>query len=134
MALALGLRGTDPALVGVSNVDLVFLTAVVGRGGALRPAAVAAGQRRQRRWPTTSSSCRRSTPSPSPIPTNVVAFVLLHGRGGDRQQPGGPRRAPRPWRRATRARTTETLYAFSRKLAGVGTLDDVLWATAYQIA
>ena len=33
-----------------------------------------------------------------------------------------------------RARSTEALYAFSRKLAGVGTLDDVLWATAYQIA
>ena len=34
----------------------------------------------------------------------------------------------------TRARTTEALYTFSRKLAGTGTLDDVLWATAYQIA
>ena len=33
-----------------------------------------------------------------------------------------------------RARATESLYAFSRKLAGVGTLDDVLWATAYQTA
>lgn len=33
-----------------------------------------------------------------------------------------------------RARTTEDLYQFSRKLAGTGTLDDVLWATAYQIA
>ena len=33
-----------------------------------------------------------------------------------------------------RAATTEALYAFSRKLAGVGTLDDVLWATAYQAA
>src|SRR5262245_19135819 len=33
-----------------------------------------------------------------------------------------------------RARTTESLYTFSRKLAGVGTLDDVLWATAYQTA
>lgn len=33
-----------------------------------------------------------------------------------------------------RARTTESLYAFSRKLAGVATLDDVLWATAYQTA
>ena len=31
-------------------------------------------------------------------------------------------------------RTTEQLYAFSRKLAGTGTLDDALWATAYQIA
>jgi two-component system, OmpR family, sensor histidine kinase KdpD len=33
-----------------------------------------------------------------------------------------------------RARTTDLLYAFSRKLAGVGTLDDVLWASAYQTA
>ena len=33
-----------------------------------------------------------------------------------------------------RARSTELLYAFSRKLAGAGTLDDVLWATAYQTA
>jgi two-component system, OmpR family, sensor histidine kinase KdpD len=33
-----------------------------------------------------------------------------------------------------RARATESLYTFSRKLSGVGTLDDVLWATAYQIA
>jgi two-component system sensor histidine kinase KdpD len=34
----------------------------------------------------------------------------------------------------SRVRTTESLYAFSRKLAGTATLDDVLWATAYQIA
>ncbi|OAP39834.1 histidine kinase [Sinorhizobium glycinis] len=33
-----------------------------------------------------------------------------------------------------RARTTEDLYLFSKKLASTGTLDDVLWATAYQIA
>jgi two-component system sensor histidine kinase KdpD len=33
-----------------------------------------------------------------------------------------------------RVRTVESLYAFSRKLAGVGTLGDVLWATAYQTA
>lgn len=33
-----------------------------------------------------------------------------------------------------RAKTTEDLYLFSRKLAGTGTLDDVLWATAFQIA
>jgi len=33
-----------------------------------------------------------------------------------------------------RARTTEDLYAFSRKLSGAGLLDDLLWATAYQIA
>jgi two-component system sensor histidine kinase KdpD len=33
-----------------------------------------------------------------------------------------------------RAKTTEDLYLFSKKLAGVGTLDDLLWATAFQIA
>jgi two-component system, OmpR family, sensor histidine kinase KdpD len=34
----------------------------------------------------------------------------------------------------SRARTTEELFAFSRKLAGIGTLDDLLWVTVYQIA
>ncbi len=33
-----------------------------------------------------------------------------------------------------RARTTEALYGFSRKLAGCGSLDDVLWASVFQIA
>ena len=33
-----------------------------------------------------------------------------------------------------RARITENLYQFSRKLAGAASLDDVLWATAHQIA
>ncbi|HZU90137.1 MAG TPA: DUF4118 domain-containing protein, partial [Stellaceae bacterium] len=33
-----------------------------------------------------------------------------------------------------RAKTTAELYAFSRKLAGIGTLDDLLWATAYQVS
>ena len=33
-----------------------------------------------------------------------------------------------------RARTTEELYRFSRKLAGILDMDDLLWATAYQVA
>ncbi len=33
-----------------------------------------------------------------------------------------------------RARTTEELYQFSRKLAAIVSLDDLLWATAYQMA
>ena len=36
--------------------------------------------------------------------------------------------------RSRARKTTEELYRFSRKLAGIGTLDDLLWATAYQIA
>jgi two-component system sensor histidine kinase KdpD len=35
---------------------------------------------------------------------------------------------------ADRARTTAELYAYSRKLAGIAKLDDLLWATTYQIA
>jgi two-component system sensor histidine kinase KdpD len=34
---------------------------------------------------------------------------------------------------ASRAETTEALYAFSRKIAGILTLDDLLWATGQQI-
>jgi two-component system sensor histidine kinase KdpD len=34
----------------------------------------------------------------------------------------------------SRAKMTEDLYQFSRKLAGAISLDDLLWATAYQIA
>ena len=33
-----------------------------------------------------------------------------------------------------RAKTTEDLYLFSRKLSSVGSLDDLLWATSFQIA
>jgi two-component system sensor histidine kinase KdpD len=33
-----------------------------------------------------------------------------------------------------RAATTEDLYRFSRKLAGIAQLDDLMWATAYQVA
>jgi two-component system sensor histidine kinase KdpD len=35
---------------------------------------------------------------------------------------------------ADRAKITAALYAYSRKLAGIAKLDDLLWATAYQIA
>jgi two-component system, OmpR family, sensor histidine kinase KdpD len=35
---------------------------------------------------------------------------------------------------SARANTTGELYAFARKLAGTATLDDVLWAAAYQVA
>jgi two-component system sensor histidine kinase KdpD len=33
-----------------------------------------------------------------------------------------------------RAKTTAELYAFSRKLAGISTLDDLLWATVFQVS
>ena len=54
-----------------------------------------------------------------------MAVIVSQPRGAG-AEPGGDRRSARA--------TTEALYTFSRKLAGVGTLDDVLWATAFQIA
>ena len=66
-------------------------------------------------------------------PVNVAAFVLFtivavlvsHVAARGRTQTVAAQ---------GRVRTLESLYAFSRKLAGAGTLDDVLWATAYQTA
>ena len=117
---------------GVENVDLVFLTAVVGvavRLG-LGPSLLAS---------VAASLCYNFFFLP-PIytftitdPTNIAAFVFftvvavivstVAARG--RMQAVAA---------MERARITESLYSFSRKLAGAGTLDDVLWATAYQAA
>ena len=81
---------------------------------------VAVRQRRSACSPTTSSSCRRSTPSPSPIPrtssrcsSSCVVAVVASNLTARVRTPGGRRRA------AAR-KTTEDLYLFSRKLAGVG--------------
>jgi K+-sensing histidine kinase KdpD len=65
VALAVGL--VLQQFLAVSNIALVFLTAVLAArspmacGRRCSPASSAC-------WPTISFSCRRSTPSPSPIP------------------------------------------------------------------
>ena len=117
---------------GIENVDLVLLTAVV---------AVAV---RYGLWPSllatvAASLCYNFFFLP-PIytftitdPTNVAAFVLFmvvamivsNVAARVRTQADAA---------IGRIRMSEQLYAFSRKLAGTATLDDVLWATAYQIA
>jgi two-component system, OmpR family, sensor histidine kinase KdpD len=66
-------------------------------------------------------------------PTNVVAFVFFIVMAVLVSNVAARVRTQAVAAMA-RARTTESLYAFSRKLAGVGTMDDVLWATAYQTA
>src|ERR1700728_430726 len=117
---------------GTENVDLVFLTAVVS-------VAVRYGL-----WPSllasvASSLCYNFFFLP-PVytftitdPTNVAAFFFfmlvaiivsnVAARGRTLALAA-----------MERARTTDALYSVSRKLAGAGTLDDVLWATAYQTA
>src|SRR5215468_4180688 len=132
VAAALGVGELIEPFLGIENADLVFLTAVVG-------IAVRYGL-----WPSllatvASSLCYNFFFLP-PIytftiadPTNIGAFlfftivavVVSHfaARGRTRTVAAHER-----------IRAVELLYAFSRKLAGVGTLDDVLWATAYQAA
>src|SRR3954467_14474193 len=122
----------QPLFGGIENVDLVFLTAVVSLAG------------RYGLWPSrlarvAASLCYNFFFLPPvytftiPDPTNIAAFfffmliavlvsnVAARVRGQADAAIG-------------RVRTTESLYAFSRKLAGTATLYDVLWATAYQIA
>ncbi len=56
---------------------------------------------------------------------SIVAVVASNLTARMRAQTGTAR---------ARARTTEELYQFSRKLAGAVSLDDVLWATVHQVA
>jgi two-component system, OmpR family, sensor histidine kinase KdpD len=117
---------------GLENVDLIFLTAIVG-------IAVRYGL-----WPsllaTVAASLSYNFFFLPPVytftitdPTNIAAFVLFTVVAVVVSN-----LAARGWRQTVgaqeRVRSVESLYAFSRKLAGAGTLDDVLWATAYQIA
>jgi two-component system, OmpR family, sensor histidine kinase KdpD len=129
---ALGVSEAIQPWVGVENVDLVLLTAVVGiavRYG-LWPSLVAS---------VAASLCYNFFFLP-PIyiftiadPTNVVAFFFFIVMAVIVSNVAGRVRAQAVVA-VSRARSTESLYMFSRKLAGAGTLDDVLWATAYQAA
>jgi len=132
VAAALGVGKVVQPQFGLENVDLMFLTAIVGvavRYG-LWPSLVA----------TVAASLSYNFFFLPPVyaftitdPKNVAAFLLfslvavvvsnLAGRGRTHTVTA-----------RERVRSVESLYAFSRKLAGAGTLDDVLWATAYQIA
>ena len=132
IAAALGVGKAIQPWLGIENVDLVFLTAVVG-------IAVRYGL-----WPSlfasiVASLCYNFFFLP-PVytftitdPTNVAAFLFFTAMAVLVSNVAARVRTLAVTAMA-RARTTESLYAFSRKLSGAGTLDDVLWATAYQAA
>jgi two-component system, OmpR family, sensor histidine kinase KdpD len=132
VAVALGISELIEPWLGLQNVDLVFLAAVVGvalRYGLL-PSLVAS---------VAASLCYDFFFLP-PLytftiadPTNVVAFFFFIVMAAIVSNVAARVRT-QAVAAVSRARTTESLYAFSRKLAGAGTLDDVLWATAYQAA
>jgi len=120
------------AFLGLENVDLVFLTAVV-------VVAVRFGL-----WPSLLASVAASLSYNffflPPVytftitdPINIAAFfffmliAILVSNVAARVRTQADTALGR-------IKTTEQLYAFSRKLAGTATLDDVLWASAYQTA
>ena len=118
--------------IGLENVGLVFLTAIVG-------VAVQFGL-----WPSLLASVIASlcynffftTPYYTftiDEPKNVVAVVFFTIIAIIVSNVAARARVEANAATA-RLRTSELLYSFSRKLAGGGTLDDVLWATAYQTA
>jgi two-component system, OmpR family, sensor histidine kinase KdpD len=118
--------------IGLENVSLIFLTIIV---------AIAAGFGL---WPslfaTVLSSLCYNFFFTAPYytltidePANVVAVVVFTIVAVIVSNVAARARV-QAVAATGRARTTELLYAFSRKLAGTGTLDDVLWATAHQTA
>jgi two-component system, OmpR family, sensor histidine kinase KdpD len=132
VAIALGLDELIYPFMGVENVDLVFMTAIVAVAAryGLLPSLFAS---------VIASLCYNFFFLP-PIytftitdPTNVAAFLIFITMAVLVSNVAARVRT-QAVTAIDRARTTEALYAFSRKLAGVGTLDDVLWATAYQTA
>ena len=132
VAFALGCAELVDYWIGVENVDLVFLTAVVG-------VAVRFGL-----WPSllasvVSALCYNFFFLP-PIytftiadPHNIAAFALFTLVAVLVSHVAARARVQAVTAQA-RVRTVESLHSFSRKLSGAGTLDDVLWATAYQTA
>jgi two-component system, OmpR family, sensor histidine kinase KdpD len=131
-ALALACAEVINQYLGIENVDLVFLTAitVVAARFGLWPSLLAS---------VASSLCYNFFFLP-PIytftitdPTNIAAFVFF-ALVAILVSNVAARSRTLAIAALERARTTESLYSFSRKLAGTGTLDDVLWATAYQTA
>jgi two-component system, OmpR family, sensor histidine kinase KdpD len=132
VAVALGIGLLLRKFIAVQSISLVFLTAVLA-------SAIAWGL-----WPSlfaaVASVLAYNFFFLPPLytftvgdPENVVALfffltvavIVSNLTAATRSQIVTARR---------RAKTTAELYAFSRKVAGIGGLDDLLWATAYQIS
>ncbi|CAK7255942.1 MULTISPECIES: sensor histidine kinase KdpD [unclassified Shinella] len=132
VAVALGIGTALSRFLDVRNIALVFLMAVLASamGGGLWPALFASVVGAlvfnffflEPRYTLDIGD-----------PESVVAFAFFLGVAVIASNLAG-----RVQRQAVtarqRAKTTEGLYLFSKKLAGAGTLGDVLWATVYQIA
>ncbi len=132
VAASLGLAKLVQPIFGVEAVDLIFLTGVVAIAiqFGLYPSLVA----------VLAASLAYNFFFLPPLhtftiaePTNVASFVLFTVVAVLVSNLAARVRLQAEIARG-RARTTEALYGFSRKLTSCTGLDDVLWATAFQIA
>jgi two-component system sensor histidine kinase KdpD len=132
VAIALGCGELIDTWIGIENVDLVFLTAIVGVAArfGLWPSLLAS---------VVSALCYNFFFLPPfytltiEDPHNIAAFALFTLVAVIVSNLAARARMQAVAAQA-RVRAVESLYAFARKLAGAGTLDDVLWAFAYQTA
>jgi two-component system, OmpR family, sensor histidine kinase KdpD len=131
VALAIGLL-LQRAKIGPSNVGLVFLTAVLigavryGLWPAMLAVVVSALAYNFFFFPPLYTFTIAD-------PANVVT-VFFFGLVAILASNLAARLRAQAIATRERAAVTENLYLFSRKLAGVFTLDDLLWATAFQMA
>ena len=132
VALALGFAYLLSPLIGTESADLVFLVAVIGIAynyGLLPSMFAAVLSMIGYKFFILDPVRQFSLTSPKNIAALVffffTAFVVSNLTAKVRSQAHSAR---------SRAATTEALYAFSKKLAGIVNLDDLLWAAAYQIA
>jgi len=132
LAVAMGVGQVLHSVLGIGNVALVFLTAVLASAvtGGLGPSLYA----------SLASVLTINYFFLPPLytftiadPDNIAAlffFAVVAVIASNL----AARMCAEAVTARTRAKTTEDLYLFSRKLAGVIVLDDLLWATAHQIA
>lgn len=132
MAAALCLAWVLQPWIGVESVDLVFLTAIVGVavkfGRAPSLVASVTGALLYNYFflpPLFTFTIADAKNLAAFLSFAIVAIIVSNIAARMRSQTVIA---------VNRAATTEALYGFSRKLAGTGTLDDVLWATVFQIA
>ena len=132
VAMAVGVSYLIDRLVAVQNLSLVFLTAVLF--SALRYGL----------WPSIMASLLSVAAYNffflPPLytftiadPSNVLAlfFFLIAALVVSNLTAQKQRQTERM---AARAKTTAELYAFSRKIAGTGSLENLMWLVTYQIA
>lgn len=132
VGLAIGIGKLVEPFVGAGSVDLVFLLGIVivASAAGLLPALFATALSLLAYnffflRPTYTFTIADPVNVSALVVFTLVTFLVANLAARARAEALAARQ---------RAATTEALYSFSRKLAAVGSIDDVLWATAYQIA